>query len=85
MDYNNIQSIQGESKNSVTFCMIFMKKLVCVLKKSEMGNFCNLISCHRNASFQTRSSHTKVTVIKVKVSNFSAEQTAYESQKKKKI
>ena len=43
-----------------------------------MENFCNLISFHRNfIFFQNQPSHSKVTVTKVKVSTFSAEQTAH--------
>ena len=42
-----------------------------------MENLCNLTSFRRNLSFQNRPNHSKVTVTEVKVSNFSAEQTAH--------
>ena len=42
-----------------------------------MVNFGNLNSFHRNFSFRNRPSHSKVTVTKVKVSDFRAEQTAH--------
>ena len=42
-----------------------------------MGNFGNLYCFHRNLFFRNRQSHSKVTVTKVKVSDFRVEQTAH--------